>query len=248
MRIATFNVNSVRAHLANIMEWLESAHVDVVLMQEIKCETHAFPAQTFEDAGYNVAVYGQKSYNGVAILSRLSIEDVNRGIPGYDDASARYIDAVIDGYFRIVNVYIPNGNPIGTEKFRYTLDWRKQLEARLRELLKYDEPLIIGGDMNVVVDEGMIYDPKALLDDAVRSPEVIASFARLSSEMPLNLVPNREYTYYDYRAGMFAKGKGVVLDYFLVNDKVEVSSHYVDKTPRLSPGASDHVPLILETI
>jgi exodeoxyribonuclease-3 len=245
MRIATFNVNSVRAHIGNILEWLGSAGVDAVLMQEIKCVDEAFPREPFEDMGFSVETFGQKSYNGVAILSRYSIEDVNRGIPGYNDPQARYMDALIDGYFRVACVYAPNGNPIGTEKFDYKLAWMERFKDRAEDLLNLGEPLVIAGDFNVVLDDGMIYDPAAFKDDAIMQPESRAAFLAVE-ELGLAIAPNREYTYYGYRGGSFAKSHGIVLDYFLTGPKVGVVGVYADRTPREIPGASDHVPLVLE--
>jgi exodeoxyribonuclease-3 len=246
MRIATFNVNSVRAHLGNILEWLGSSGVDTLLMQETKCVDEAFPKEPFEDMGFNVEVFGQKSYNGVAILSRYSIEDVNRGIPGYGDTQARYMDAAIGGYFRVANVYAPNGNPIGTEKFGYKLEWMRRFRDRAGDLLNLDEPLLVAGDFNVVLDDGLIYNPEAFRDDAIMQPESRTAF-RAVEALGFRVADNREYTYYGYRGGSFARDRGIVLDYFLAGARVRVLSVYADRTPREAPGASDHVPLVLET-
>ena len=136
MIIATFNVNSVRAHIQNILDWIDEFSPDVILMQEIKCETDVFPYMEFEDKGYNVKAFGQKSYNGVAILSRFSIEDVTTGLPTFpSDTSARYIEAVIDGHIRIASVYAPNGNPVPSEKFEYKKEWMEHFIEHIKSVL-----------------------------------------------------------------------------------------------------------------
>ena len=138
MIIATFNVNSVRAHLENILNWIDKEQPDVILMQEIKCQNEQFPYEYFEDKGYNIKIYGQKSYNGVAILSRYSIEDVITGLPTYqEDTSARYIEALIDGRIRIASVYAPNGNPVPSMKFDYKLLWMQKSTYICQQLTKY---------------------------------------------------------------------------------------------------------------
>src|SRR5690349_12349605 len=150
MKIATWNVNSVKARLPNVLGWMDQAKPDVVLFQEIKCETPSFPLAEFEALGYRGAVVGQKSYNGVALLARQPVEDVLDHLPGdADDAQARYVEATVGGV-RIASLYLPNGNPVGTEKYPYKLRWMERLRAHAAELLKREQPFVLGGDYNVI--------------------------------------------------------------------------------------------------
>ena len=249
VKIASFNVNSVRARMPVVLEWLRQTRPDVVLLQETKCEDQVFPMLELEDAGYNVKIHGQKSYNGVAILSRGYIDDVQRGL--FDDHQARYIDAFTCGV-RVVGIYAPNGNPIGTEKFQYKLAWMEKLHERLAELGRQGEPLIVGGDFNVVRRDDMIYNARAFADDAIMQPESRLGFEKI---LGLGLVSaaekfglEREYTYYGYRAGSRQKGNGIVLDYFLLNDAAAsmAKAYGVDGFARDLPRGSDHIPIWLE--
>jgi exodeoxyribonuclease-3 len=254
MIIATSNVNSVRAHLPNILEWLRAFSPDVVLLQEIKVETRGFPYMEFEDMGYAAKAFGQKSYNGVAILSRPSVEDVVCGLPTLpDDPTARYMEAVIDGRVRVINAYMPNGNPVPGEKFDYKLKWMEKFRGHVRELLENNEALVIGGDFNVVLKDEWVYDPKAFADDAIMQPESREAMRRLLS-LGLDdaydaLHPNEAgYTYWGYRGGSLRKGNGIRLDYFLLNRQARdgLKAAGVDKSPREGEHASDHAPLWVE--
>ena len=153
MRIATWNVNSVNARLPTILAWMEAAQPDVACFQEIKCVDEKFPREAFESLGYNVETHGQKSYNGVALLSKRPLSDIRRGLPGDEtDEQARYIEAVVDAPLpvRVASIYLPNGNPVGTDKFPYKLAWFERLNAHARSLLAYEEPLVLCGDYNVI--------------------------------------------------------------------------------------------------
>ena len=255
MIIATFNVNSVRAHLENILNWIDKEQPDVILMQEIKCQNEQFPYEYFEDKGYNIKIYGQKSYNGVAILSRYSIEDVITGLPTYqEDTSARYIEALIDGRIRIASVYAPNGNPVPSMKFDYKLLWMQKFEEYVKTLLLNKEPLIIGGDFNVALTDMDIYNPKAFVDDAIAQPESRNAMNSLFATGLHNtyrlLYPNKEksYTYYGYRGGCYQKGYGILLDYFLINDEAKnlLKDIGITTFPRGEDKPSDHTPLWIE--
>ena len=255
MIIATFNVNSVRAHLPNILNWIKEFSPDVILMQEIKCETNVFPYMEFEDIGYNIKVFGQKSYNGVAILSRYSIEDVITGLPSFpEDAQARYIEAVIDGHIRIASVYAPNGNPVPSEKFEYKKEWMNHFCEHIKSLMNNDEALIIGGDFNVALSDREIYNPKAFEDDAITQPESRQGMKNLfdlglyDCYRIFNPDNNKAYTYFGYRGGCFQKGYGILLDYFLVNKKAKenIINAGIDLTPRAEEKPSDHTPLWIE--
>src|SRR5579864_1374383 len=182
MRIATWNVNSVNARLETVLTWFREAAPDVACLQEIKCVDEKFPTAEFEALGYNVAVHGQKSYNGVAILSKHPLEDVRRGLPeGDGDDHARYIEAVVSGPqpVRVASIYLPNGNPIGTEKFAYKLAWMDRLRRHAQSLLAYEEPMALVGDYNVIPEERDAEFPKAWVEDALFQPESRAAFRAL---------------------------------------------------------------------
>ena len=255
MIIATFNVNSVRAHLQNILEWIRDFSPDVILMQEIKCETDVFPYMEFEDMGYNVKVYGQKTYNGVAILSRFSIEDVTVGLPTFkEDVQARYIEAVIDGHIRVASIYAPNGNPVPSEKFEYKKEWMEHFYKHIKSLLNNDEELVLGGDFNVALTDREIYNPKAFEDDAITQPESRQAMQKLFDSgltdgyRIFNPDNEKAYTYFGYRGGCFQKGYGILLDYFLINEKAKKSviNAGIDLSPRGKEKSSDHTPLWIE--
>lgn len=209
MRIATWNVNSVNARLETVLRWFEEAAPDVACLQEIKCVDEKFPAEAFERLGYNVAVHGQKTYNGVAILSKAPLEDVRKGLPGDDsDEQARYLEAVISGPrpVRVASIYLPNGNPISTEKFDYKLNWMARLNAHARELLSYEEPLALVGDYNVIPEARDAAHPENWLGDALFQPQSREAFRALQwlgfteAYMTADGAPGA-YTFWDYRAG-----------------------------------------------
>ncbi|MFM2130593.1 MAG: exodeoxyribonuclease, partial [Pseudomonadota bacterium] len=190
-KIATWNVNSIKARLPNVLEWLRAAEPDVLCMQEIKCVTEAFPRLEFEDLGYSCAVFGQKTYNGVAILARGNIEDVREGLPGLKkDEQARYIEASIDlgtgkaggkgsRPLRVGSIYLPNGNPVDSEKFPYKLEWMDALADHARDLLALEEAVVLAGDYNVIPEDGDVYDPDGWREDALFRMEVRRKFRAL---------------------------------------------------------------------
>ncbi|MBV8060205.1 MAG: exodeoxyribonuclease III [Alphaproteobacteria bacterium] len=256
MKIATWNVNSVRARLSNITDWLKSTAPDVLVMQEIKCETDAFPAMEFQALGYKTHVLGQKSYNGVALLSREAICDVQEGLPlygGTEDLQARYIEATISGV-RIANLYLPNGNPMDTDKYAYKLAWMKRLHRRMGELLKTEMPVVLAGDYNIIPAATDVYDPKGWEGDALYHPKSRAQFQRLLAlgytEAFRALHPKQEkaYTFWDYQAGAWPRNNGLRIDHFLLSPEAadRMVSCTIDALPRAVDKASDHTPVILE--
>ena len=258
VRIATFNVNSVRARLGNLLDWLRDAAPDVVLLQEIKCQDEQFPALEIEAAGYRIAVHGQKSYNGVAILSRHPIEDVMRGLPqlpGGDhdgDEQARYIEATIQGV-RIASLYLPNGNPAPGEKFDYKLRWMRRLIVHARTLLAAETPFVLGGDYNVCPTDADVYDPAGWQDDALCRPESRALFRELchlgltEAFRALHPEPGR-YTFWDYQAGAWQRDNGLRIDHLLLSPQAadRLVACDIDKAPRGQEKASDHTPIWVE--
>ncbi len=257
MRIATFNVNSIKARLPIVLDWLRQSAPDVALLQEIKTMDEGFPRIEIEDLGYNIATHGQKSYNGVAILSKRPMEDIRRGLPGDpDDAQARYIEAVITGDkapVRVGCIYLPNGNPVDTDKYPYKLNWLSRLEAHAKDLLALEEILVLAGDYNVIPHEDDCYDPKVWANDALFKPETRSAFYRLlnlgltDAFRACHTEPHR-YTFWDYQGGAFDKDHGIRLDHALLspqaNDRLRGAE--IERGLRRLERASDHVPLVID--
>jgi exodeoxyribonuclease III len=253
MKIATWNVNSIKARLANVLAWLDAAKPDVLLMQEIKTVAEGFPALEFETRGYNLALNGQKTYNGVAIASKFPLMDVRPGLPGYDDPQARYLEAWVDAGdrgCRVASIYLPNGNPIGTEKFAYKLAWMERLYAHARGLLAGEEAVVLGGDYNVILEERDCHDPKAWAGDALFQPESRAMFRRLlnlgytEAFRALHDEPHA-YSFWDYQARAYERDAGIRIDHLLLSPQAadRLVACQIDKAPRALAHASDHVPV-----
>ena len=253
MRIASWNVNSVRARLPNIIEWLGQAKPDILLMQEIKCETTAFPLMEFNAAGYQVHALGQKSYNGVAIASLHPIEEIVEGLPGgSDDTQARYLEATIKG-IRVATIYLPNGNPVGTEKYTYKLEWMKRLKQRAAELLRSELPVVLGGDYNIIPDALDAHNPQDWLQDALYLPQSRAAFRDIVqlgyTEIFRALHPHQQaFSFWDYQAGAWQRDNGIRIDHFLLSPEAvdRATTCTIDRTPRGKEKASDHTPVIVE--
>jgi exodeoxyribonuclease-3 len=254
MRIATWNINGVKARLEALVTWLREAEPDVVCLQEIKSVTEAFPAAAVEDLGYRLAVHGQKGFNGVAILSRHGLEDVRRGLPGDEaDEQARWLEAVVPAgpsIVRVAALYLPNGNPIGTEKFTYKLAWMRRLEAHAEHLLTLEEPLVLAGDYNVIPTPLDARNPGAWLEDALFQPETRAAWRRLQALGLTDAVrachPEAGvYTFWDYQAGAWQKDHGIRIDHLLLSPQAtdRLRAAGVDRHVRGRERPSDHVPV-----
>ena len=256
MKIATWNVNSVNARLQNVLDWFNEAQPDVACLQEIKCVDENFPAEPFESMGYNVAVHGQKSYNGVAMLSKYPLDDVRRGLPENEgDDHSRYIEAVVLGPkpVRVGGIYLPNGNPIGTEKFDYKLKWMARLQRHAKALLAHEEPLALVGDYNVIPEPEDADKPEGWLGDALFQPESRSAFRALKNlgltdaYMALDGRPGG-YTFWDYQAGAWQRNHGIRIDHILLSpqaaDRLKTLEIFRDVRDREKP--SDHVPVMVE--
>jgi exodeoxyribonuclease III len=253
MRIATFNVNSIKAHLEQVTGWLKDEKPDVVCLQEIKCEDHAFPAPAFEELGYNCAVHGQKTYNGVAILSRHKIEDVQRGLPGDDtDEQARFIAAtIIDGDLavRVCGLYLPNGNPAPGPKYDYKINWMERLSHFAREELKKEEPFVLAGDYNIIPTAADVKNPQNWFTDALFLPQSRAQFEKLKalglteSHRALNPLASGDYSFWDYQAGAWQKNNGIRIDHLLLSPQAAdcLVASRIHKALRGHEKPSDHV-------
>ena len=250
MRIASWNVNSVKARLPIITDWLASDRCDVLLMQETKSQDENFPQQIFADAGWHTAFYGQKSYNGVAIASRLPIEDVMTGLPGdTEDEQARYIEARINGV-RVASIYLPNGNPAPGPKFDYKLAWMARLHQRAAVLLAAETPVVLGGDYNVIPDDIDCYDPAGWAGDALTRPESRGAFRALLYDGYADALRVRHptgvfYSYWDYQAGAWQRDHGVRIDHLLLSPEAldRLQDVGIDRAPRGLEKPSDHTPV-----
>jgi len=257
MKIATWNVNSVKARLDTVTAWLKEAQPDVVCFQEIKTEDAAFPREAFESLGYNCAVHGQKTYNGVAILSKRPLEDVVTRLPeGDGDDHARYMEAVVPydkGVVRVASLYAPNGNPIGTEKFAYKLAWMERLRAHAKRLLEYEDPFALMGDFNVIPTEADCDKPESWKDDALFQPEARAGLRRieylgLSDAFRTCHAEPGHYTFWDYQAGAWQKNHGIRIDLILLSPQAAdlLKTCNIDRHVRAWEKPSDHVPVWCE--
>lgn len=256
LSIATWNVNSVRSRLPHLLEWLRSDNApDVVGLQELKVEDHGFPLMEIEELGYNVATHGQKTYNGVAILSKYPLDDVRRGLPGNeDDEQARYIEAVVcagENVVRVASVYVPNGQAVDSDKFAYKMRFFDLLGQRLDTLRGYNEITVIGGDYNVAPYALDVYDPKRL-DGTVcyhpREREKIRSiFHSGYYDAFRTLYPERqEFSWWDYRGASWKANQGLRIDHLLLSphavDRLQTCETLVDM--RGAEKASDHAPVV----
>jgi exodeoxyribonuclease III len=257
MKIATWNVNSVKARLEPALAWLKQAAPDVACLQEIKTVDENFPREAFEALGYNCAVHGQKSYNGVAILSKRPMEDVTPRLPGGDsDDHARYLEAVItgkNGVVRVATIYAPNGNPWPGPKFDYKLAWLERLRLHARGLLKNEEPVVLMGDYNIIPEDKDADRPKAWAKDALFQPESKAALKRIEhlgyTDAFRALHPEGgHYTFWDY-FGSWERNNGIRIDHILLSPQGldRLVSVGIDKEVRgASEKPSDHVPVWCE--
>ncbi len=256
MRIATWNVNSINARIETVLAWFKEAAPDVACLQEIKCVDEGFPREAFEALGYNVAVHGQKSYNGVALLSKTPLEDVRRGLPGDDgDDHARYLEAVVSAPrpVRVASIYLPNGNPVGTEKFAYKLGWMRRLHDHAQALLAFEEPLALLGDYNVIPEPSDCDDPASWAGDALFQPETRAAFRSLKwlgltdAYLQVDGTPNT-YTFWDYQAGAWRRDHGIRIDHALLSPQAadRLKGCEIHKDVRGWDKPSDHVPVMIE--
>ncbi|GAA6207655.1 exodeoxyribonuclease III [Cognatishimia sp. WU-CL00825] len=256
MKIATFNINGIKARINALPAWLDEAQPDVALLQEIKSVDEGFPREIFEDRGYQVETHGQKSFNGVAILSKLPLEDISRGLPGdADDEQARWIEATVmgDTPIRVCGLYLPNGNPVPGPKYDYKLAWMQRLHARAQTLLAAEEPFLMAGDYNIIPQDEDARRPEAWQEDALARPESRAAYRRL-----LNLgfteafrarTPGPEhYSFWDYQAGAWNRDDGIRIDHFLLSPQCAdlLLDCQIDKHIRGLEKPSDHVPVWVE--
>jgi exodeoxyribonuclease-3 len=252
LKIASWNVNSIRARLEHVTSWIKNHHPDVLLLQELKGTD--FPTEVFKDLGYESVAVTQKSYNGVAILSRLPIQTMNTTLAGDEaDSHARYLETTIDG-LRIVNIYLPNGNPVGTEKFAYKLSWMDRLEIQMTAWREQGLPVLIGGDFNVIPEDIDCHKPASWIKDALFQPEPRARYRALLTlgytDAFRSLHPGEigQFTFWDYFRQAFEHNRGIRIDHFLLSpaiaDRLQICE--IDRGPRGQERPSDHTPIVVE--
>jgi exodeoxyribonuclease-3 len=253
MKIASFNINGIKARLPALTDWLTEAAPDVALLQEVKSVDENFPREHFEDMGYSVETHGQKSFNGVAILSKLPLEDVTRGLPGdADDEQARWIEATVigDKAIRVCGLYLPNGNPTPGPKYDYKLDWMQRLHARAAELLTAEEPALMAGDYNIIPQDEDAKRPEVWAEDALALPASRAAYRRIvnlgfTGAFRARTHGEGHYTFWDYQAGAWNRNDGIRIDHFLLTPQAAdlLTDCRIDSEIRDREKPSDHVPI-----
>ncbi len=255
MRIATFNVNSIKQRVEVLRDWLNERAPDIVCLQEIKCVDDAFPRDAFEELGYNVAVHGQKTYNGVALLSKFPFDDVTPRLRGdKSDEHARYLEATVSikgGVLRVASIYLPNGNPPDDkQKYGFKLSWMDRLIAHAKALLANEEPLVLAGDYNVIPTSADVHDPKLWKNDALFLPttrEKFRAFQHLGFTDAIRATSdsNGLYTFWDYQGGAFQKNNGIRIDHLMLSPQAadKLTEAGIDKKMRAKEKPSDHVPV-----
>ena len=253
MKILTININSIRAHAESFIDILRGGEYDVIMVQELKVENANFPHNLFDEYGYNVKVFGQKSWNGVATFSKYSIEDTTIGMPNYSDPNARFIECVIDGRLRVINVYMPNGDTVDSAKFPYKLEWMRAFTNHIAQYTNSPEPVIIGGDYNVALTDADVWKPSNYVGIAIAAPaarEIMQSWLNAGwTDVWRKMHPDTiDYTWYGYRGGdTIGKKQGLRLDYFLANASAmkNITACEIDMEPRMAPKPTDHCGLMI---
>lgn len=256
MKIATFNINGIKARAEALVAWLREADPDVVALQEIKSTDEAFPHEIFDGLGYTIETFGQKSFNGVALLSRIGLEDVRRGLPGDDsDDQARWIEATVVGKraVRLCGLYLPNGNPAPGPKYDYKLAWMERMRLRAAELLRSEEPVVMLGDYNIIPQDEDAAKPESWREDALALPQSRAAYRRILNLGYTDAVRARMtdpgiYSFWDYQAGAWPRNNGIRIDHLLLSPQAAdlLSDVGIDKEIRGRDKPSDHVPVWIE--
>jgi exodeoxyribonuclease-3 len=257
LRIASFNINGIKARLPRLVEWLDETRPAVACLQEIKTQDEGFPADEFEKIGYQAIWHGQKGFNGVAILADRELAEVHRGLPGDpEDLQARYIEADIAGPWgvvRVVNLYLPNGNPHPGPKFDYKLEWMRRLRLRLQELRARERPTVVVGDFNVIPEDKDVFSVRAMQHDALMQPESRDAYRRILNDGWTDAIDTLNpaggvWTFWDYQAGAWQRDHGFRIDHLLLSPEAadRLVAAGVDKAYRGREKASDHAPVWVE--
>jgi exodeoxyribonuclease-3 len=257
VKIATWNINGIKARIDGLLAWLEEASPDIVCLQEIKSVDENFPSAPIEDLGYQVATHGQKAFNGVALLSKNPLEDVSCGLPGdADDEQARFIEAVVsgeNGIIRIAGAYMPNGNPVDSPKLDYKLAWMDRLQRWAEDRIELEEPLVIAGDYNIIPEPADAKRPDAWVGDALFLPESRQAYRQLIAAGLVDAIRSVSrdgdvYTFWDYQAGAWQKNNGIRIDHLLLSPEAAdcLVSAGIDRHVRAWEKPSDHVPVWID--
>jgi exodeoxyribonuclease-3 len=252
MKLATWNINSLTVRLPQVLDWLQANPVDVLALQELKMTDDKFPADAFAQAGYCAQWFGQKTYNGVALISRTPAEQVVKNIPGFDDEMSRVITATVDGV-RVIGAYFPNGQAPGSDKFEYKMEWLKGLRAWVKAELVTHPNLVLMGDYNITFDDSDVWDPEGMRDQIHCTEEEryhLRALIALGLHDSYRLFeqPTKSYSWWDYRDFDFRRNRGLRIDHILVSNALKplVTSCVIDKQPRTNERPSDHAPVVVE--
>jgi len=255
MKIISWNVNSVRARIKNILSYIKDSKPDVLLLQEIKTQEESFPKDSFKNCGYDSYVFGQKSYNGVAIVSKFKISNIKNNFIKDDLNQSRIItgEIILDKKkIELINIYVPNGNPVDTKKYEYKKNWLKKFIKNIKKKIEQDSNILIAGDFNIIPEEIDVYDFKRYENDALGRLEIRKKYRELinlgfKDIYRLINKKKQEYTFWDYFAGSWQKNYGMRIDHFLLSNNLieNISSININKKPRSKPKPSDHTPIEL---
>ena len=257
MLVATWNVNSIKQRLDNLVVWLNARQPDIVCLQETKCVDDGFPREPLEALGYNLAIHGQKTFNGVAILSKLPFDEITPRLPGDSaDDHARFLEAVVStrtGVLRVASLYLPNGNPPDSNKYGFKLRWMERLLGYARGRISLEEPLVLAGDYNVIPDDADVYEPAAWVGDALFKPETRAKFRSLTNLGLIDVIRAVSdapglFSFWDYQAGAWQRNRGLRIDHVLLSPQAadRLVGAGIDKHVRGWERPSDHVPVVVE--
>lgn len=249
MRIATWNVNSIRSRLPHVTEWLKNNPCDIVLLQELKCTEEDFPREAFENLNYNIALYSQKTYNGVAVLSKTPIQIISKGIPGFQDPAARYLECFTNG-MTVACIYVPNGGEVNSDKYLYKLDFLKHLQQHLKQRIILEDGLLLGGDFNIALNDDDVFSVDVMQEQTCFTKQERSALQQILTLGFLDAlrlsIKEQTFTWWDYRGGAIFKNKGLRLDYVFLSSGLikQFDSSFVDKKPRLLEKPSDHIPVV----
>ncbi len=260
MKITTWNVNSVNARIEHLIKFIKEDMSDIYMIQELKCTNETFPFKLIEELNYNCFVNGQKAWNGVAFISKKKINITNYKIPNYNDENSRFIETEIQlnnikNKIKLINIYLPNGNPIETQKFEYKLEWMEKFYYYIKDLINNNIPIIIGGDFNVIPNDEDVYSPENFKNDACAHPLTRKKFRKLlnlgfTDTVKYFLDGDTNWTFWGYRGGNWQKGNGLRIDHFLTTSEItdSIKKIEVNRKPRGWEKASDHTPVTMELI
>ena len=260
MKITTWNVNSVNARIEHLIKFIKKDQSDIYIIQELKCINEAFPFKEIENLKYNCYVNGQKAWNGVAIICKNNLKITNKKIPNYNDENARLIETEIKlnnikNKIKLINIYLPNGNPIDSNKFDYKLEWMTSFYNYIKKLIENNSSIIIGGDFNVIPSDEDVYSPENFKNDACAHPLTREKFRKLLNLGLIDTVKyfvdgNSNWTFWGYRGGNWQKGNGLRIDHFLITSDLTdlIKNTYVNREPRGWEKASDHTPVTIEFV